>query len=52
MVAIPLPLLSVSPFLSNFDTFPPKDTCCFSQEQSTIKTRLMKKMSLRIFLMI
>lgn len=52
MVAIALPLLSVSPFISNFDAFSPKDTCCFNQEQSAIKTRLIKEMSLRIFLII
>lgn len=42
MVAIALPLLSISLFISNFDAFSLKDTRCFSQEQSAIKTRSIK----------
>lgn len=52
MAAIALPLLSTSPFISDFDAFSPKGTCCFSQEQSAVKTRLIKEMSLHIFLMV
>lgn len=52
MVPIVMPLLSFSPFISNFGGFPAKDTCCFNQEQSAIKTRVIKEMSLCIFLMI
>jgi len=51
MFAIALPLLSISPFISNFDAFSPQNTCCFNQKQSDIKARLIKEMSLCIFLM-
>lgn len=48
-IAIVMPLLNFSPFISNFDAFSPKDICCFNQEQPGIKTRFVKEMSLCIF---
>lgn len=43
---------SISHFISNFEAFSPKDTCCFNQQQSPVKTRLIKEITSYIFLMI